>query len=325
MKSTEKELYGSIGTMFKEQGYDKVIIDNFSVQPYKGSRGRRLDVIACRWKGDNLETVAVECKKAPPPDGIVEALPQAIDTMLFVDETYVATPAGEDLRGVSLLSKLGIGYIGIRDDNAFVVHKPDSDKMDLKDEEKYIEQVRSRLKALMIFEEFATRKKVRSGGMRVLDFWAAIDLVPPLEIQQNIWLSRGDGCFYSGINLEKRNPVLRVAKGLKEKVLSRFADAIADLPNKYRIWVNELAGVGKKPELLLLQWSDDYSIMHARKLARTLKSIENKAGTRVELSIHRPVWDVAEDVSRGVGRKRLTEVNDEIFPIIRALDSASRR
>ncbi|MFQ6060090.1 MAG: hypothetical protein ACE5KV_02180 [Thermoplasmata archaeon] len=323
MESAEKKLYGSIGAMFKELGYDKVLIDNFSIQPYKGSRGRRLDVIACRWSEDDLETAAVECKKALPPDGIIEALPQAINTMLFVDETYVATPIGEDYRGVSLLDKLGIGYIAIKDERAFIVHKPDSERMSLKDEEKYIEQVRSRLKTLMIFEEFSAGKKVRVGGMRARDLWVAVDIVPSLEIQQNVWMNSEEGHFYSGINFEKRNPVLRVVKGLTPHILSKFAKAIHSLPSNYRITLKEIYGRRKPEELLPPQWSNGYTISQAQKLVSSMKSIEKRAGSRVELSIHRPVWAIAEDVTRMEGRKRLEKVQSEILPIIRILELAA--
>ncbi|MFQ6129180.1 MAG: hypothetical protein ACE5QW_09805, partial [Thermoplasmata archaeon] len=61
----------------------------------------------------------------------------------------------------------------------------------------------------------------------------------------------------------------------------------------------------------------------AQKLVSSMKSIEKRAGSRVELSIHRPVWAIAEDVTRMEGRKRLEKVQSEILPIIRILELAA--
>lgn len=324
MKREERGLYRAIGDMFRRQGYEKVIIDNFSVQPYKEGKGRRIDVVACQWKGDDLQTVAVECKRDSPPDGIIKALPQAIDAMLFVDETYVATPAAEDLRGVSLLNKLGIGYISVKDDSAFVVHRPNPNKLKLKDEEKYICQVRSRLKTLMIFDDFASESRVRSGGTRTQYCWAAKDIVPSLEVQHNIWLNMEDDCFHSGINFEKREPVLKIADGLKAKTLTGFVKAVESLPTDYRILVKEHKGIGEDPEEVLTLRTKDFSIARGRTLVKRMKSLRRKKGARIEVSIHRPIWAVTEDVSRKEGKKRLATVDKEITPVIGVIDSAAR-
>ena len=100
----EKRMYPPVSKVFEDLGY-MTVRDDFAIEPYE-DYDKRVDVLAYRWMNSSLETIAVECKDNPPPQGVVDGLSQAMLYSLYFDDVYIATTPGEDLEVLELTEKL---------------------------------------------------------------------------------------------------------------------------------------------------------------------------------------------------------------------------
>ncbi|MCK4443061.1 MAG: hypothetical protein KAW09_00855 [Thermoplasmata archaeon] len=316
MQGGEKMMYPKVSRMFEDLGYS-TIEDKLTIEPYPGFR-RRIDVVAYRWKKEELETIAVECKDEPPPRGIAEGISQAITYLLYFDDVYIATSSGTDLSVLNVLRQLGIGYIMVDDDVSSIVSQADPRRLSLLDYEKSLRHVRSRLKALSIFGCYVAPETFRYGGLIKQDeFWSARDIVG--ELQHNLWLNEMNDKFRSGLNLEHKPTAGRIFEKMGPKDTRQLAQLIGDLPDTYQVMLKQTRKVPKGSEPVFQEEPIVDGKRTARRLTREVRIILKRRQWRPEISINRPVWSVMEDITLDEGEKRLQEVRSELTPLIEFL------
>ncbi len=305
--------------MFEDLGYSTVA-DKFGLVPYREGNTRRIDVFAYRWNGDQAQVAAIECKDVPPPQGIALAISQAIDMMLFVGETYIATPVGSSSKtpeNLNILSRLGIGYIALDGDQARIVATPNPERLSIRQEDLYDTQVRSRAKFLLAFREAAGTNSVKMGGLQhYLDTWISTSLMG--EVQHNAWV--GGEWFFSGLNLEHKPTAYQVFNRIDTGRVRELTQRLQQLPDEYEVHLHRKRKVPATFEMdQHPKKANSMDEGDVKELVASAKRILAESQWRPQLSVSRPVWPLIEDISRLVAVKRLGSVRADIGPVAECL------
>ncbi len=316
---SERDYYPQIQRMFADQGYETVA-DEFGLVPYDAGESRRVDVFAYRWDGDQTQVAAVECKDILPPRGITVALPQAIDMMLFVGNTYIATPTGSGLKApenLNILNRLGIGYIALEGDCPRIVTTPDPDRLAIREEDMYVTQVRSRAKFLLAFREAAAGGPVKFGGLQhYLDTWASTSISG--EVQLNAWVDAE--WFSSGLNLEHKPTAHQILGTFDDQKAQALAGVLRSLPDAYEIHLHRKRKVPPTFEQdRYVKRANAMTTGNVKELVSGARTILAEPQWRPQISISKHVWPLIEDIRRQEAIKQLATVRRDITPVVGCL------
>lgn len=312
----EKSLYPILAKLFEDQGYD-VLVNKFGIRPFQGGKLNFPDVFAYRWVGDDVDVAAVECKPYKPPFGMLSALPQAIEYMIFVGKTYISTPSG-DLRALEILERLGIGYISIRERDALIVTAPNPSKFGLLDQTGHVLQVRSRTKLLLAWHEYTGMTNFGMGTPTDVDMWVATPIHG--AIQHNAWLVSADGVFRSGLNLEHKETIAASFAGWTRERTSKLAKILHALPQGYeiRVWPIRSRPFAEEPNLLRKR-AADVAISDVERLVADVRRTLRRPQWKPHISVNRELWPVESDVARSQAVGTLRRVREEITPLADSL------
>lgn len=230
----EKELYKPVSDYFIKQGYFVVsgcrkddIVGTSEFGLLIEGQGMRVDITAGRWHGDQLEVIAVECKRVGTMSRSLGAgLWQATDYQVAFDKVFIATEAaGEAGNKRAVIKSLGIGHLSVdmaRNTCKILLdsHLRNRDRFD---ESVWASQVAPRLVMFLAFRDtigipVRYGETFRGGGYIAKDMGG--------NIQYNCWFDKAKQRSYFGINIEHINSFRNILKTVDWHHLQRELKAL---------------------------------------------------------------------------------------------------
>lgn len=285
MDTQEKDLVPAVVDLLKREGYDLVLSGVRSSDGFDGKgefpivsqstgRIRYADVVAIRWSGGHVQTVAVECKRTA--DKVYDALGQAVEYQSLFDEVYIATPLDIEHKELirSTLVDLGLGHIRTGETPSVaevtVAPTPRWPARFLPHKRRAVD---GRLALGLAVRKIAEHPhKIRYGFYPQTDggpqgIWCAEEVVG--HLQWNSWHETsvtGADEAGAGINVERAEDVRRIAHNLDPVSLDRALSALNENYVVRVIYAPNPRHYGAKDEVVLHEQAIQTSASETRSL-----------------------------------------------------------